>query len=114
RRAGWLEMFADLQERLVRVEDVLVENLQVSAPPAGEGPAPAGAPLHIAISGRLLDKTNPLAKVSPDSYERVKTLLANIVDSPYVAAVENERFDNRQPGILRFDFVLVGKLAHPL
>ena len=114
RRASWLGMFADLQERLVRVEDVWLENLQVSTPPSDGTAAPADAPLRIAISGRLLDKTNPLAKVSPDSYERVKTLLANIVDSPFIATVENERFDNRQPGILRFDFVLVGKPAHPL
>lgn len=113
RRANWLGMFADLQERLVRVEDVWLENLQIS-PPSTETASPAAAPMRITISGRLLDKTNPLAKVSPDSYERVKTLLANIVDSPFVSDVENERFDNRQPGILRFDFVLVGQADHPL
>ena len=107
RRTGWLQLFAGLQERLVKVEDVWLEKLQ-TIPPA------PGVPMKLVISGRMLDKTNPLAKVSPDSYERVKTLLANIVDSPFVATVENERFDNRQPGILRFDFVLVGKPAHPL
>ena len=113
RRANWLGMFADLQERLVRVEDVWLENLQISAPPSDPAQGLDG-PLRITISGRLLDKTNPLAKVSPDSYERVKTLLANIVDSPFVSDVENERFDNRQPGILQFDFVLVGQADHPL
>ena len=113
RRAGWLGFLADLQNRLVRVEDVWLETMQVSASSSEAAPA-TETPLRIAVSGRLLDKTNPLAKVSPDSYERVKALLANLVDSPYVATVENERFDNRQPGILRFDFVLVAKTQHSL
>ncbi len=113
RRASWLSLFVDLQDRLVRVEDVWLENLQVSLP-SRENALPTDGPLRITISGRLLDRTNPLAKVSPDSYERVKALLASIGNSSFVATVESERFDNHQPGILQFAFVLVGKPAHPL
>lgn len=109
RRGNWVGLLADLQERLVKVEDVWLERMQL-APSPGE----PGAPLRIAISGRMLDKTNPLANVSPDIYQRVTALLGSIVDSPYVSAVENERFDNRQPGILHFDFVLVADPARPL
>ena len=39
--------------------------------------------------------------------ERVKRLLAGFAGSSFVTAVENERFDTSQNGILRFDFTLV-------
>ncbi len=106
RRAGWANFLGDLQERLVKVEDVWFERLAVASAP--------GAPLRLAVSGRMLDKTNPLSKVSPETFTRVKALLASIVDSPFVAAIEGERFDNAQPGILKFDFVLVADPARPL
>ena len=107
RRTGWLELFTGLQERLVKVEDVWLEKLQ-TIPPA------AGVPMKLIISGRMLDKTNPLAKVSPETFTRVKDLLAGIVELPSVSAVEGERFDHSQPGILKFDFVLVTDPDHPL
>lgn len=106
RRDAWLGFFADLQQRLVRVEDVWFDRLAVASAP--------GAPLRLAVSGRMLDKANPLAKVSPATFNRVKTLLARLVDSPFVAAVESERFDHAQPGVLKFDFVLVADPARPL
>ncbi len=106
RRTSWLQFFTGLQDRLVKVEDVWLEKLQ-TIPPA------AGVPMKLAISGRMLDKTNPLTKVSPETFSRVKTLLAGITDLPSVSGVEGERFDNSQPGILKFDFVLVTDPAHP-
>lgn len=109
RRARWLQLLADLQARFVKVEDVWLERLQLVAPTGDEA-----APLRIAVSGRMLDRTNPLARVSQDASRRVAALLAGVVDSPYVSAVEGERFDDRQPGILRFDFVLVAEPAKPL
>lgn len=108
RRAHWPAFLADVQDRLARVEDVWLERLHVV--PAGA----EGGPLRLAVSGRLLDKTNPLANVSPDTYRRVTALLGRLVESPFVSAVEGERFDNRQPGILHFDFVLVTEPDRPL
>lgn len=107
RRTGWLGLLADFQQRLVAVEDVWFEDLR-TIPPSGD------APLKLAVSGRMLDKTNPLAKVSPETFSRVQALLAGLADSPYIKGVEGERFDNSQPGILRFDFVLVTDPAQPL
>lgn len=107
RRASWLRLFTGLQERLVHVEDVWLEKLQ-TIPPAD------GLPMKLLISGRMLDKTNPLSKVSPETFTRVNDLLTGIVDLPSVSAVESQRFDNSQPGILKFDFVLVTDPAHPL
>lgn len=111
RRANWQQLLADLQQRFFQVEDVWLERMELA--PARSG-ADATAPLRIAISGRMLDRTNPLARVSDDLNRKVNALLASVVDSPYVSAVEGERFDDRQPGILHFDFVLVAEPARPL
>jgi type IV pilus assembly protein PilM len=138
-KANWINFFADLQERLVKIEDVWLDRLQVvrpplpepgtladapppdenaAPPPDGAAPDPAaaapeaaavpkGPPLRLTLSGRLLDVTNPQSKVSPESTLRVKQLLASFTGSQFIGAVENERFDNSQNGLLRFDFTLV-------
>lgn len=107
RRTSWIRLFADLQERFTAVEDVWLESLQTIAPARD-------VPMKLAISGRMLDRTSPLARGGPETGQRVRALLEGLVDSPFVAAVESERFDNSQPGILRFDFILVTDPAHPL
>jgi type IV pilus assembly protein PilM len=134
-KANWINFFADLQERLIKVEDVWLDKLQVvrppppepgsvvaDAPPPPENPPPAegaqaaapvappvpkGPPLRLTLSGRLLDISNPQSKVSSQSTQRVKELLASFTGSQFITAVENERFDNSQNGLLRFDFTLV-------
>jgi type IV pilus assembly protein PilM len=134
---NWINFFSDLQDRLVKVEDVWLESLSViragapgSEPSSGGGlfgsasvePVPATNPdgtpikpvLRLQLSGRLLDRKNPVTRVSPDSYERVKSLLASFVDSQFISAVERESFDPNTPGILRFDFILVIDPARPL
>lgn len=114
RRTAWRELLADLQERLGRVEDAWLERLQWEAGAASGAAGAVGGGRRLAVSGRILDRTNPLARVSPDIYRRVTALLASVAESPFIAAVEGERFDNRQPGILRFDFVIVPKSGGPL
>lgn len=133
-KANWINFFTDLQTRLVKIEDVWLDRLHVVRPPlpepgaAAETPAaepvvaavdgaataapvePSAvktAPLRLTLSGRLLDVANPQSKVSPESFERVKQLLASFTGSQFIASVENERFDNHQNGLLRFDFTLV-------
>jgi type IV pilus assembly protein PilM len=138
-KANWVNFFADLQQRLVEIEDVWLDKLQVLRPPppepdavaaaepepmpAEDQPAPAegeappkavvpppvpqGPPVRLALSGRLLDVRNPQSKVSPESLQRVKELLTSFTDSQFIKAVENERFDTNQNGLLHFDFTLV-------
>jgi type IV pilus assembly protein PilM len=134
-KANWINFLADLQERLVKIEDVWLDKLQVVRPPApevdpaaaeaaaqgtGDGgqatvdpnpPAPeakpVGPPIRLTLSGRLLDVANPQSKVSPESLQRVKQLLASFTGSQFISAVENERFDTNQNGLLKFDFTLV-------
>ncbi|MEN9840941.1 MAG: hypothetical protein RL376_741 [Verrucomicrobiota bacterium] len=131
---NWINFLSDLQTRLVKVEDVWLESLQVirpstaeSAPGAGGGllgasiaktddaaAAETKPVLRLQLTGRLIDRKNPVSRVSPDSYERIKTLLASFVDSQFISAVERESFDATTPGILKFDFILVIDPARPL
>jgi type IV pilus assembly protein PilM len=127
RRASWPALFADLQERLNRVEDVWLDQLEVLPAGSSEAVEPAGVgwgavpsadalaqPLRLALAGRMLDRTNPTSHVSDDANRRVVALLAGLGESPFVSGVERERYDASQPGVLRFEFVLVGQPARPL
>ena len=100
-RTSWLRLLAGLEERLVKVEEVWLEKL-LPSPPGEAGP------LKLAVSGRML------APSGPATVARVRELLAGMAGLPSVTAVEGERFDSSQPGLLRFDFVLVTDSAHPL
>ncbi len=135
-KSNWINFFSDLQERLVSVDDVWLEKLEVMRPttPTDTPPPAAGGlfggvaptpddenaapppppPLRLNVTGRLLDRANPVSRVSQDSYNRVKSLLTSFVDSSYIKAVENERFDANAPGVLRFDFILVVNPEQPL
>ncbi len=127
-KANWLDFLADVQARLAKVGDVWLERIQLVSPPMADGVAapvaptaegapaapPAAPPLKLTLAGRLLDVANPVSNVSPESYERAKKLIASFTGSPFVATVENEHFDNTQPGLLRFDFTLVVNPARPL
>lgn len=133
-KANWISFFSDLQERLVKVEDVWLDKVQVIRPQtqvqtsvlagtlfAQLAPKPAPQPagnephmLRLNLTGRLLDKNNPLSKVSLESQNRVKTLLTSFVESDFILSIENERFDTSQPGILKFDFILVIDPKRPL
>ncbi len=115
-KSRWVGLLADLQDQLGEVEDVWLDRLQlVRLPPPGPGlraGSPPEAPgLELVLSGRLLDADNPGSKVSAESEERVRQLLAGFTRSPFIAAVKDERFDNSQPGLLRFDCTLVIKSA---
>jgi len=131
-KSNWINFFTDLQARLVKVEDVWLEKLQVLRPAPGDLPAqipggPFGAPaepvegeaplapvLRLNLSGRLLDRANPTSKVSQESLNRVRSLLASFADSQFISSVEKETFNTNQPGILSFDFILVVDPKKPL
>lgn len=126
-KSNWINFFTDLQTRLVKIEDVWLDKLQIVRPPLAESAAldpnapppdpaakPVVVPLRLTLSGRLLDVANPQSKVSPEARERVKQLLASFTGSQFIASVENEKFDNNQNGLLRFDFTLVINPKNPL
>jgi len=107
KRTSWLALLSGLQEQFERIGDVWLDGMEEV--PAGEGGA-----RKLLVSGRMLDRLHPLATTGPEISFRVKTLLAGLAECPLVTAVENERFDSRQPGVLKFDFVLVTDPMRPL
>lgn len=112
-RSAWVEFLADLQTRLVATEDVWLEQMKVLPAPTTVSNSGAGtpAPMRLALSGRMLDRVDPRSKTSDETYRRVRWLLDDLKKSTFVAGIEAERFDQAQPGLLRFDFVVVAKAS---
>lgn len=129
-RANWINLFADLQDRLVAVEDVWLEELEVLrtpvAPAAPELPPeeawladaqpapPPRPPQRLRLVGRMLDYHNPLARVSGDLQRRVNRRLDSFTGSEFIVGIEGQRFDTSENGILRFEFTLVVNPERPL
>jgi type IV pilus assembly protein PilM len=129
---NWINFLSDLQAQLVEVQDVWLDSLQVIRPTAGEsgglfgaapvanttpaadGTTPAKPVIRLKLSGRLIDRKNPVSKVSTDSYTRIKSLLTSFSHSKFIASVEKDSYDPNTPGILRFDFIMVIDPARPL
>ena len=117
-RGQWASLLADVQARLQDVGDVWLERVQrlptnernrrePEYDEFGDVIERRSDPTRLRVSGRLLDRQNPLERVSQSSYERVTTLLDQFRGSDYIESIEGERFDAGKPGILRFDFTLV-------
>lgn len=126
-RGNWVRFLADLQERLVRVEDVWIDGLEIrrvppssmeGAPVVGHGgetgPVPPLPEMEMKLNGRMLDRENPLNRVSPDMRARVGALIDDLLLAEFVSAIGERRFDTAQPGILRFEITLVIDPEHPL
>lgn len=103
-RDAWAGLMQDLQTGVLSTGDAWLERVQMLST-APEGVADDNPRLR--ISGRLLDRENPLSRVSQASFQRATALIAALQDSDHVAFIEGERFDASDPGILRFDFTLV-------
>lgn len=111
-RSNWTGFFAEVQKGLVEVEDTWLDRLVIERPPARStdgNPAIAGqAPdLRLRLSGRMLDRENPEARVGAACHERVQRLLTNLGRSRFARVIEREQFDVSEPGILRFEFSMV-------
>jgi len=126
-RSAWIAFLSDLQERLVKTEDVWLERLRIpppaprmasAAPTAGtaglglvaqggrterQEAAPAA---QLELAGYLFDASNPVALAGETTRARASSLLAQLRASPFVAGIEAERFDSSRPGLLRFELTL--------
>jgi type IV pilus assembly protein PilM len=107
RKAGWVRLMTDLQDRLSGVEDVWLEKIRVVPPTAG-------APLKLALTGRMLDRGSPAAMSGSAALNRARVLLETLGLSPFVTSITSERFDGSQPGVLGFELVLVISATVPL
>ncbi len=131
-RANWVDFFNDLQRRLTEVEDVWLERLEITRSGGGAQQTTGGLfggaqqqqpqndrevdrpQVRLHISGRMLDRENPLERASPDTRVRVSALFDSILESQYITRKENEEFDTSSPGILRFDVTLIADPDSPL
>jgi len=99
--AFWTGVLGDLQTRLGEVGDVWLDEMSLEESADGE----SGVSVLV-ISGRLLDRENPLASVSRNAQSRVASMVDLLVASPYVVRVEERAFDTGQAGVLPFTFAL--------
>jgi len=108
-RSAWTGLLDELQRHLADAGDAWLESLRLagSEEPRAVATGNPAPPLRLELSGRLLDRQDPLAKAGRESLLKVQALLDGLRSSPFVAGIEEERFDRSQPGILRFDFILV-------
>lgn len=104
-RGSWSAFLSDLQQRLVEVEDVWFDELQILNKENGNSGSQSGLRLHLA--GRMLDRENPLAKVSSNVQNRVNRLLGAFSESEFVNKVVERKFDASGRGLLKFEFTLV-------
>ncbi len=131
-RANWIDFFGDLQERLTTVEDVWIERMEVvrsngaQRARAGGGGGlfggqqeqaqerPSNGEVRLRITGRMLDRENPLERASQDTRARVSALFESVLESQYISGKRDEVFDTSNPGILRFEVTLVVDPERPL
>ena len=119
-RTGWVRFLDDAQSRLARADGMWLETLQLL--PVGAAGATGGGGtlfghatsgqasgrvvrLRVAITGCALDPGLDGRR----GLERVRELLHDWAGTDAVAAIEAERFDSAEPGVLRFGCVLVLK-----
>lgn len=98
RRVGWVSLLADLQQRFAGVQDVWLDSLE---PLVSETETESGETLQqveLALTGRFLD--------SGDADAKVRELFSALQESPFVLAVNRERFDPSRPGLMRFQVTL--------
>lgn len=115
-RTSWVEFLAETEARLAKVGGIWIETMRLQSA-AENGPATGGlfgrggapgprdgvARLRLAITGCALDPGLDDRR----GLDRVQELLRDWPKAGGVAAVESERFDASEPGLLRFGCVLV-------
>ncbi len=104
-RGNWLVFLSDFQQRLVEVEDVWFDEMQLMR--EGRDSSGGGSGLRLHLAGRMLDRENPLARVSANIQQRVNQLLGAFGESEFVSEVTDRKFDASGQGLLRFQFTLV-------
>ncbi len=109
-KSNWINLFIDLEKRLMEQKDVWLENLKVVR--SGSG---ATQKYNLELTGRLL-----IRDMGGDTYDtekvtaRINDLLASFKSSPFIKEYENVRTDPTNPRILKFDFTLVVNPDKPI
>lgn len=91
-RGLWQARLADLHARLQAVQDVWLDRMELLE--EGDG---------VAVTGRMVDRENPLSRAGAGVRARSESLLATLADSPFIARVDSPAFDAGSPGLLHFE-----------
>ena len=112
-KSNWINLFIDLEARLMEQKDVWLDNLRVVR--TGEG---KNQKYNLELTGRLLirefNPDDPTAYDPTKAVERINKLLASFTSSSFIKKFENVRTDPSTPRILKFDFTLVVKPDKPI
>lgn len=113
----WIDLLAQLETTFNQVEDVWLDSLRLEiVDPAAEQQftraprqrAPqeeeveAQPVFNLIISGRMLDRANPLSVVSSETRTRALTLLDTLEQSPFIEEKTQDSYDFSRSGILTF------------
>ncbi len=112
-KSNWIELFIDLEKRLMEQKDVWLEKLHVVRKNDGKVQT-----YNLELTGRLLireyNPADPTAYDHKKATQRVDELLKSFVDSAFIQRYENVRTDPSDPRILKFDFTLVVDPKKPI
>ena len=112
-KSNWINLFIDLEARLMEQKDVWLDNLRVVR--TGEG---KNQKYNLELTGRLLirefNPDDPTAYDPTKAVERINKLLASFTSSSFIKKFENVRTDPSTPRILKFDFTLVVNPDQPI
>lgn len=105
----WNNTLVDLQTRLLGVENVWFDQLELNLPEvSGEATEDDVEPMpyRLVLTGRLLDPNHPLERVSAEMQARVNDLIDRLENSRYITTVTEKRFEPLDGGLLQFSLTM--------
>ncbi len=112
-KSNWIELFIDLEKRLMEQKDVWLEKLHVDRVVEGKNQK-----YNLELTGRLLirdyNPDDPTAYDHNKASKRVTDLLKSFEGSSFIQKYDNVRTDPTDPRILKFDFILVVDPKKPI
>ena len=112
-KSNWIELFIDLEKRLMEQKDVWLEKLHVDRVVEGKNQK-----YNLELTGRLLirdyNPDDPTAYDHNKASKRVTELLKSFESSSFIQKYDNVRTDPTDPRILKFDFILVVDPKKPI
>ncbi len=112
-KSNWINLFIDVEQRLMEQKDVWLDNLKVVRSADGKKPM-----YNLELTGRLLlrevNPDDPTAYDTNKAIERINKLLDSFKTSTFIKDYLNVRTDPSNPRILKFDFTLVVNPDKPI
>ena len=110
-KSNWINLFIDLEKRLMDQKDVWLDNLRVVRTTKN-----GVQDYKLELTGRfLIREANPTEEYdTKKARDRIDSLLKSFTGSAFIKSFENVRVDPSNPRILKFDFTLVVNPDKPI